>query len=358
LWTASNGATTRTITAPAQSKAYVVINAGTGSIIIKGSGTVSPYNGVTITSGYKALVAWNGTDFVKIAGGLTSLTTDVTGTLPVGNGGTGVTTLTGIAKGNGSSAFSAAVAGTDYAAATSGTSILYGNGAGGFSNVTVGSNLSFVGGTLSTTGLGSGSVTSVAAGTGMSFSTITTTGSVAIDTAVVARYGATGTFTSAQIFSGGATFSGSATFTGGAALTGTSSVAGTTVQNALETVNIQASAPSATLNVYMNNGGIQMYTSNAANNWAANLAFSSGTSMNSALTTGQAITVAVAVKQGATGYYNSSVQVDGTTSGVTTYWQNGNAPSFGNPLGYDIYTYTVVKTGSAAYTVFATQAQF
>ena len=37
---------------------------------------------------------------------------------------------------------------------TSGTSILYGNGSGGFSNVTIGSNLTFAGGTLSATGGG------------------------------------------------------------------------------------------------------------------------------------------------------------------------------------------------------------
>ena len=41
-------------------------------------------------------------------------TNAVTGTLPVANGGTGVATLTGLVKGNGTSAFSAAVAGTDY----------------------------------------------------------------------------------------------------------------------------------------------------------------------------------------------------------------------------------------------------
>jgi hypothetical protein len=44
------------------------------------------------------------------------LTTNVTGTLPVGNGGSGATTLTGVLKGNGTSAFSAATAGTDYVA--------------------------------------------------------------------------------------------------------------------------------------------------------------------------------------------------------------------------------------------------
>lgn len=69
------------------------------------------------------------------------------------------TTITGLLKGNGT-AISAATSGTDYAPATSGSSILYGNGSGGFSNVTIGSGVSFVGGTLSATGSG-GTVTSV-----------------------------------------------------------------------------------------------------------------------------------------------------------------------------------------------------
>jgi hypothetical protein len=62
-WTASNGATTRNITAPAQSKAYIVINAGTGSIVIRGAG---PTTGVTVSAGDKALVAWSGSDFVRV----------------------------------------------------------------------------------------------------------------------------------------------------------------------------------------------------------------------------------------------------------------------------------------------------
>lgn len=47
-----------------------------------------------------------------------SLTAAVTGTLPVANGGTGVATLTGIVKGNGTGAFSAAAEGTDYVTPT------------------------------------------------------------------------------------------------------------------------------------------------------------------------------------------------------------------------------------------------
>ena len=74
----------RNITAPAQSKAYVVINATTGgySVVVRG---VGPTTGVTILNGQKALIAWNGSDFVKVATSTIALATDVTGNLPVAN---------------------------------------------------------------------------------------------------------------------------------------------------------------------------------------------------------------------------------------------------------------------------------
>lgn len=57
---------TRTYTAPAHSKVYVVINATTGGypIILNG---VGPTTGVQIPAGVRALVAWNGSDFVIIS---------------------------------------------------------------------------------------------------------------------------------------------------------------------------------------------------------------------------------------------------------------------------------------------------
>jgi hypothetical protein len=107
------------------------------------------------------------------------------------------TTITGILKGNGT-AISAATSGTDYAPATSGTSILYGNGSGGFSNVTIGSGVSFAGGTLSATGSG-GTVTSITAGTGLTGGTITSSGTIAIDNTVVATLSDTQTLTNKSI---------------------------------------------------------------------------------------------------------------------------------------------------------------
>jgi len=67
LWTAT-GTVTRNITAPAQSKAYFVINktGGTQSIVIRGAG---PTTGVTVRAGQQALVVWNGVDFVEVASG-------------------------------------------------------------------------------------------------------------------------------------------------------------------------------------------------------------------------------------------------------------------------------------------------
>jgi hypothetical protein len=78
-----------------------------------------------------------------------NLTTNVTGTLPVGNGGTGATTLTGIAKGNGTSAFTAAVA-ADFPTLNQNTT---GTAAGLSSTLVVGS-----GGTGTATAFTAGSV--------------------------------------------------------------------------------------------------------------------------------------------------------------------------------------------------------
>ena len=77
----------RTITAPAQSKIYTVINATTGGFGVKVVG-VGPTTGVTIASGTSAQIAWNGSDFVLVSA-LSS-----TGILPSANGGTGVNNST------------------------------------------------------------------------------------------------------------------------------------------------------------------------------------------------------------------------------------------------------------------------
>lgn len=122
-----NPASTLVINAPKTSRQYIVINATSTSqsVTVRG-GPASPTTGVTLVSGERAVVAWNGSDFIKVATsaadgvttisfGSTGLTPStatsgavtVAGTLAVANGGTGATSLTGVVKGNGTSAFTA-----------------------------------------------------------------------------------------------------------------------------------------------------------------------------------------------------------------------------------------------------------
>lgn len=278
----------RNIIVPAVSKLYVVFNNTTGGFaqtVKTSAGT-----GISVPNGATAYLRCNGTDVVaalNYLGSLTlgaalpitsggtgstlttycSLTANVTGTLPVGNGGTGATTLTGVLKGNGTSAFTAATAGTDF----------------------------------------------VAPGTAT-------------------------TFTAKQTF------------------TGSTSVLASKLVNALETVTISATAATGTINYDVTTQSVLYYTSNAAANWTVNFRASSGTSLDTAMATGESVTVAFLVTQGSTAYYNSAVQVDGVS--VTPKWQGGSAPAAGNASSIDAYTYTIIKTGAATFTVLAAQTRF
>lgn len=133
---------------------------------------------------------------------------------------------------------------------------------------------------------------------------------------------------------------------------GSSSVLAALFPNISEVATVTATAATGTINYDITTQSVWYFTSNAAANWTINLRASSGTTLNTALATSQSITVAHLVTQGGTAYYNNVVQVDGTTSGVTTKWIGG-APSAGNINSIDLYSYVVIKTGSATFTVIA-----
>jgi hypothetical protein len=147
------------------------------------------------------------------------------------------------------------------------------------------------------------------------------------------------------------------TFTGTKTFSGTSSVLGMVLNDVAEVATVSATAATGTINYDVTTQSVQYYTSNASANWTVNFRASSGTSLNTAMTTGQSVTVAFLVTQGSTAYYNNVVQVDGTATGVTTRWLGG-APAAGNASGIDSYRYLIIKTGSATFTVLASNTQF
>jgi len=127
----------------------------TGDIII-GTGTnASGRLPISATAGYVLTSTGTTATWQAATGGVTSFQTSLSGltpnsstggaitlagTLGVASGGTGATTLTGIIKGSGTTAFSAATAGTDYLAPPSGTSILKGNSGGALANAVAGTD--------------------------------------------------------------------------------------------------------------------------------------------------------------------------------------------------------------------------
>jgi hypothetical protein len=146
------------------------------------------------------------------------------------------------------------------------------------------------------------------------------------------------------------------TFTAKQTFTGTSAIISSKFANALEGVTVSAIAATGTINYDVTTQSVLYYTTDASANWTVNFRASSGTSLDTAMATGEAITVVFLVTQGATAYYNNAVQIDGNS--VTPKYQGGTAWTSGNVSGIDAYSYTIVKTGSATFTVFASQTQF
>jgi hypothetical protein len=146
------------------------------------------------------------------------------------------------------------------------------------------------------------------------------------------------------------------TFTALQTFAGTAANADLKTSNIVETATISATAATGTINYDITTQSVLYYTTNASANWTVNFRGSSGTSLNTVMATGESMSVTFLVTQGATAYYNSAVQVDG--SSVTPKWQGGTAPTSGNASSIDSYTYVIIKTGSAAFTIIAAQTRF
>jgi hypothetical protein len=112
---------------------------------------------------------------------------------------------------------------------------------------------------------------------------------------------------------------------------------------------VSATAATGTIAFDASTQGALYYTTNASGNWTLNVRGDSGTTLNSVLNTGDTITVAFLVTNGATAYYQTAFQIDG--SAVTPKYSGGTAPSAGNASSIDSYIFTIIKTANATFTV-------
>jgi hypothetical protein len=126
--------------------------------------------------------------------------------------------------------------------------------------------------------------------------------------------------------------------------------------NTSEVVTVSNTAANNTIAFDVTSQAVLYYTANAAGNWIVNFRASSTTALDDVMVIGQSVTLSFLVTQGSTAYYNTTVRVDGTT--ITPKYQGATAITSGNANGIDMYTYTIIKTGAATFTVLMSLTNF
>lgn len=122
-----------------------------------------------------------------------------------------------------------------------------------------------------------------------------------------------------------------------------------------ETIDVRSASAAGTINIDWNDTGLVYLTGTASENFNINLRGASGVTLNSVLATGESAGFGLMVTQGATGFNQIDVLIDGATA--DPYFFEGGT---GIPLtsAITMFSIDVIKTGSATYTVLENVANF
>jgi hypothetical protein len=146
------------------------------------------------------------------------------------------------------------------------------------------------------------------------------------------------------------------TFTDKQTFAGNATAMGIKLTNALEAVTLSVSGAGGTINVDATTQSIVYGVASATGNFILNIRANATTPLNTLMAVGETYTFVFLNTNGGTAYYPTAIQVDGVA--ITPKWAGGTAPTAGNASSVDSYTYTVIKTGSAAFTILASQIKF
>ena len=117
-----------------------------------------------------------------------------------------------------------------------------------------------------------------------------------------------------------------------------------------EQVKITAGKLSDNTTISLEDGMVHYFTTTETTTSTPNIRFSGSVSLDSAMAVGETISVTIVTTAAAAGY-SAQLNIDG--NGVTENWVGGSAPTGGGSSGVDIYSYNIIKTGSATFTVIA-----
>ena len=151
-----------------------------------------------------------------------------------------------------------------------------------------------------------------------------------------------------NIVGGGATVAGIATFHDGADIEGFKVEDGQT-----------AATPNGEFNFYLASGHFFRYTGTPGADYYPNFKHSASINLNDRMDVNDVVTATLAVNSPAVTYHiANTIHIDGNATGENSYtidtdWVGGSAPDAGNGSGYDIYSFTIIKTADKTFTILA-----
>lgn len=120
----------------------------------------------------------------------------------------------------------------------------------------------------------------------------------------------------------------------------------------VEKVNTVSGTSNSNTTIDLLTASVWYFTSANSGNFTPNFRGNGSTTLDSIMSTNQVCVATLISTNGGSSGYNTSVNIDG--SGRTIEWIDGEAPDErGGTSGYDIYQYTILKTASNTFTVFA-----
>lgn len=129
-----------------------------------------------------------------------------------------------------------------------------------------------------------------------------------------------------------------------------------TLGEVIEKINVSPVGMSSTLNFDVLTQPILYFTGASTANCSVNFRANSTVAIDTFLRTGQAITTTLIATHVSAGYIVNSVTVDSISQAVK--WAGGAAPVSASAFSTDLYTFTIVKTNPAAFTVFGSVQRY